>query len=136
MKLMRRVVVGLFMGIILVAIAGQAHAYSVNSSVAGQSSLNNPDFTQLFTPVQNFFNSIRSVQGTQLVPRLNTTNLIALPPLPTAPGLLQGILEQFDAWFYGIAGFHILELFAIILSALSWILRIVQNIVNWLVQAL
>lgn len=102
-----------------------ACAYSTNDTGAAA---RNP----ITAPFEDFYHSINSVGN--ILPG-STTPQMRLS-IPTTNGFVttnvQDALSQFDNWLYGIAGFHVLELFTAILSVLSWLLGIVKGGVDWL----
>ncbi len=121
-----------------------ANAYSVGGTAAAAATT--PELTAItsvptvqssglntmIAPFENFFRSMTSMSGGQgLGPA-------SLPPSvtnnPAINGGVRGALQGFDQWLYGIAGFHILGLFAALLNILAWILGLVTSIVDWLLH--
>lgn len=116
----------------IIVTSGTAHAYSVqgNAPAGGGSSL---DFNGLLSPLQNFIESIRSINANS-IPQLGPTSFS--PSLNPTNSFIttnaQGAIQQFDTWFYGVAGFHIIGLLTAILGIFSWLLGLVKNVVDWL----
>jgi len=108
---------------------GSASAYSVSGTPSAANG--GLDFNGLLAPFENFIHSINSAGNT--VPQIS-------PPTSGGPftqqisGGVQGGLQRFDAWFYGVAGFHVLNLFTAILNIFSWLLGFVKGIVDWLLS--
>lgn len=48
----------------------------------------------------------------------------------------QSVLQWFDVWLYGIAGFHILSLSNIFIQIISWLTAMAKNFVAWVQNAL
>jgi hypothetical protein len=67
-----------------------------------------------------------------------TKGSVSVPTsLPVPQGVSGWATEQFnsfDAWLYGVAGFHISAFFIFILNILSWILGIAKSIVDGLLS--
>ena len=113
-----------------------ANAYPVNGTPPTATlpfipSINNFNFGNLTAPFENFIQSIDNI-GTQGEINVPPVNVPSMPQNGIVTNWLQSAFQQFDAWLYGIAGFHISGLFVAILNILSWILGIAKNIVDWL----
>ncbi len=93
---------------------------------------NPPNFGELLAPVQNFFQSIGSI-NTDVIPQVGFGSGTSLGPTsPLVLNWIQGVLRQFDGWLYGIAGFHIIAFFAAMLGIFSWLLGLIKSGVDWL----
>jgi hypothetical protein len=99
-------------------------AYSLQGTPQSQSGLN---FGSLLSPIQNFLNSIGSV-GKGAIPQLN----LSAPQTQFLTTSAQNVFQQFDDWFYGVAGFRISGFLVFILNILLWVLGIAESIVRWL----
>lgn len=108
----------------LCGIVHTADAYSINGPA--------PTTTLPFIPSIGSFNSF-----IQSINNIGAQSGISLPPVnvPSMPqngaqngaatNWFQNTFQQFDAWLYGVAGFHA------ILNILSWLLGIVKSGVDW-----
>ena len=113
------------------------------------------DFQSLLAPLTEFFQSIGSAGRSGAAPQFNLSapvlpSGLGLPNLPTysmpnmlsagnnlmngggVQGAIQNGLQQFDAWLYGIAGFHILSFLSAALGIFSWLLGAAKQLVDWL----
>ena len=111
--------------------SGRAEAYSINgtSTTAGST-----DSYNLTTPFENFFNSLEyniTSAGNETPVNLNPAQEPLTHEFETGA---HGVLEQFDAWLYGVAGFHILNFFTAILSIFSTILGWLKSGTDWLLR--
>jgi len=130
--------IGAFM-IFSFGLSATAYAYSVYPAPAPAGSTapspSTAGFGSLTAPLDNFLQSINNIGATNpSVPENSFTP-------PTAPnGMvtteIENNLQKFDTWLYGIAGFHILTVFVVILNVLSWLLGIVKGGVDWLIGLL
>jgi len=130
---------------VLIVIAGcllasqKAHAYAVSGNNSGYtlpqfgSSTFNGGWTDIWnnvsSPFQNFAQSLGSMGS---VPSANfsfPTNITFSQSVPTG---FHDAFEAFDAWLYGIVGFHISSVATFILNIANWILTFTKNIVDWL----
>lgn len=117
-----------------------AHAYPVNGAPPTNTlpfipSVSNFNFGNLTAPFQNFIQSIGNI-GTQSKINVPPVNVPAMPQNGASANWFQNAFQQFDAWLYGIAGFHISGLFVAILNIFSWLLGIVKGSVDWLLGIL
>lgn len=112
--------------IMLVLIMGGAQPVFAYSTYGG-----NPP-ADLLSPFKNFINSINSVGTTAI--RIGTPAPVVLPPAVQAGA--QNAFQRFDAWLFGIVGFHISGFLAAILGIFSWILGVVKSVVDWLLGLL
>lgn len=108
---------------------GTAHAYPIASGAPGgiPGSLPSGSLNDIFAPFGNFIKNINSVSIT--VPP------VGVPPIPqnsTITDDIRNAFQQFDAWLYGIAGFHISGLLTAILNIFSWLLGILKDGIDWL----
>jgi hypothetical protein len=125
---------------------GVANAYSLTGGTPGApaGSLSSPDFSgnwtntlnNLSAPFQSFMQSLGSINGGSL----NANNLLTPPisvPVPSyVSSGVQNIFGQFDAWLYGVAGFHINGVWQVFIGALTFVLVLLQKIISWLLSLL
>ncbi len=104
--------------------------------------INTFNFNSLIVPFQNFIQSFEgsanSIKTPSIPGSFNMPPSVSIPAVPQGSftNMIQNWFQQFDAWLYGIAGFHISGLFVAILSILSWLLGIVKGAVDWLLGVL
>lgn len=107
--------------------------FFLSSATAGAYAIGSPNpstaggLNDLWTPFQNFVNNINSISTNSF-----TMSTPAVPSSGTLTTEAQNGFQEFDAWLYGIMGFHISGLFVAILTIFSWILGWLQSGVNWL----
>jgi hypothetical protein len=110
-------------------LVGTARAYSIASGTSQPSLPFNVN--GILAPFENFFNSMNSVsitgQSTTAVTR-------SAPPNSIVTNGVRSGFQRFDAWRYGIAGFHISGIFITSLSMFSWLLGVVKGGVDWLLH--
>jgi hypothetical protein len=118
-----------------------ANAYSISGSSASSiepspSSAINQNWTNtwnsLSAPFQNFANSLSSINGNSMQNIINPPASMQIPSYVSTGA--QNVFQQFDAWLYGIAGFHIATVFTVFLRVIDWVLIFAINIVNWLIS--
>jgi hypothetical protein len=122
--------------------APQAHAYAVGTSTAS-TSIGGSDYNvgsslqNLVSPFTTFFQSLQWNSSASI--NLNGTPGTTWPVVnftPVVEGALQGWLttwfSEFDNWFYHLTGVQLSGIMFAILSVLSWVLRLTENVVNWL----
>lgn len=126
---------GLFFLISCAAAPGIAEAYSTTLAYGGGSGITSaPDFQSILAPFENFFRSIGSIGNLPLpTPVVNSPSV---PQNPAVAGFIKDLFQKFDAWLYGIAGFHIAGIFTAILDIFSWVLGITKDIVDWFLRIL
>jgi hypothetical protein len=119
--------------------SGTARAYSLANGAAPAGGVGvtsgNFDFGNILTSLQNFLQGI----GFNSVPIGTFPQPSGIPSMSSSgfwSTSVQGALQWFDAWLYGIAGFHIIGLLTAILSIFSWLLGIVKGAVDWLLGIL
>lgn len=102
------------------------HAYSIYDTPTSTSSTFGGG---ILSPFENFFQSVGSI---------NTTSLNISIPTGTTMEVLteagQTAWNRFDAWLYGIAGFHISNFFSQLLTIWSWILGTVKSGIDSLIK--
>ncbi len=117
------------------AAPGASGAGSGAASLPAIPAIQNGGLNSLFAPFENFFQSMTSMAGSTGGQGLGSGSLPAsVTNNPAVNNGVRGALQGFDEWLYGLAGFHILGLFAALLNILAWILGLVKSIVDWLLH--
>ena len=111
--------------------AKTVHAYSVNATGGGGGTVQGSTLGDPFLPFENFIHSLGSVGPNAI---WTTGGSPAAPLGGMFSNIIHNALVQFDAWLFGIAGFHILDLGTAILSILSWLLGLIKGWVDWLLR--
>lgn len=126
---------------ILFAATSAAYAYPVVGSTGSTPvpTINGFNFDSLTVPFQNFVQSIQNSANSIGNPAgsLNAPSVFSVPSMPqngSFTNWIQSGFQQFDAWLYGIAGFHISGLIAAVLHIFSWLLGAVKGAVDWLLN--
>ena len=124
--------IGLIAVIGCVAFALTAHAYPLPGSGSVSASVPTVASSDLWSsiaaPFENFAGSLQSVGN----PTANLPSSSTSTPVPeNVTTGIRDAFRSFDAWLYGIAGFHILAIVTVFLDILSWILGFVKHIVDW-----
>jgi hypothetical protein len=134
-------VAGVIAVFLFLAPAPQAYAYAVGAPVTstsggGQYDLNS-SFQNLISPFTNFFQNLQWSNTTSI--NTNGTpggNWPVVNFTPIVSGAIQGWLTtwftEFDNWFYHLTGVQLSRIVFAILSVLSWVLKLAENVVNWL----
>ncbi len=88
----------------------------------------NDVLNNLSSPFQNFSQSLQSAANTPIGNFNFSTSGV---PESVSAGA-QNLWNRFDAWLFGIAGFHIAAVFNFIFQAIGWILGFVKVAIDWL----
>lgn len=134
---------------ISVLCTGYAFAYSTSQGTQGQdatrtsfqmSSVNfnwvGGIFNDLSGSFQGFMKSmgISSNKNTPINTSMNTAAGNTSLNIGGQGTTLEGIVQGFDAWFYGIAKFHISGIFDAILGVIIWVLDLAKSLINWILS--
>jgi hypothetical protein len=88
----------------------------------------NDVFNNLSSPFQNFSHSLQSAANTPISDFSFSTSSI---PENISAGA-QNLWDRFDAWLFGIIGFHVSSFFGFMLQILEWMLGLVKAAIGWL----
>jgi hypothetical protein len=129
----------------------QAHAYAIGSvppnitpgAAAGGSYDFGSSLQNLVSPFTGFINSLKFNNKTTMNPSKMSTGMngtsftwptVNLTPVikSTVQNTLSQWIGEFDNWFHGVTGVQLSGIMVAILGAVSWVLGLAQQVMNWL----
>lgn len=141
-RILFAVVVALSAVSVLYFLPGAAHAYALQDGAStSMPSLSSTSFVDSWNsvldnispPFGNFVQSLQSVNSQDF----SISNIPSLPSTSSdVPGAIHNAFEAFDAWLYGILGFHISTFVNDFLGVTAWVLGLAKSVVDWMSSVL
>ncbi len=102
---------------------GSAQTYDVNTS-----------FSNLISPFENFFNSMRGGSAIPVTLDVGSGNASATITIGIdVQHYIDQYVYQFDAWFYRATGIHIQWLVFMFINIIYWVFGLADSAVRWIV---